>query len=85
MYQIGIYICITQSSAYNKADSRQHRDKDQKRDFVMRKNQEGSRAYTKLIQRLETRRLYKSWDEKGIFDLVKIDAELDFRNASSQH
>lgn len=89
MYQIGvciyIYVCITQSSAHNKADSRQHLDKHQKRDFVMRKNQKESRAYIKLIQRLETRRLYKSWDEEGIFDLVKIDAELDFRNASSQH
>ena len=91
MYQIGgcsyiyIYICITQSSVYNKADSRQHGYENQKCELVMRKDSIESRAYIYLIQVLQKQRVHKSWDEKGIFDLVKIDAGLGFRNASSQH
>ena len=63
-------------SAYNKADSRQHRYKYQKPKLIMRKNSIESKAYVKLIQPLERRKVYKSWDEKGIFALVEIDAEL---------
>ena len=48
----------------------------------MRENPIESRAYVKLIQRLETRRVCKSWDEKGVFDLVKIDAEPQDKNRS---
>ena len=82
---IYIYLCITQSSVYNKADSRQHGHENQKCELVMLNDSIESRAYIYLIQVLEKKKVRKSWDEKGIFDLVKIDAGLGFRNASSQH